>query len=72
MVELERPRNLEGFWLITCQIDVGGAPVSINAYMNGEKKCELLAHGGTVAPTKNDGQSCTFGSSEESCIISCR
>ena len=41
MVELERPRNLEGFWLITCQIDVGGAPVSINAYMN-EKKCEFV------------------------------
>jgi hypothetical protein len=70
-IELVPPAGPQGPWLITCQLDFGGASVSINAYMNGTKKCQLSANGGNLTSLPNGGQSCLIGAGDDSCLITC-
>ncbi len=71
-VELVPPTGSDGWWLITCHLDVGGALVPINAHLSASKKCQFDVNGGSVTPLPNKGQSCMIGAGNDSCLVTCR
>jgi surface antigen len=68
-IELQPPTGPQGTWLITCHVDVGGALVPINAYMNGTRACRFS--GGNLTSLPNGGQSCSVDAANDSCLITC-
>jgi hypothetical protein len=69
-IDLSAPPGKDGFWLITCHIDVGGALVPINAHVGGTKTCRFAEKGVSTLP--NGGQICVVGAGQDSCLITCR
>ena len=68
-VELSPPHTRDGFWLITCHINVGGALVEINAHLGSERKCSFSSRAVSALP--NGGQACVIGAGPDSCLIVC-
>ena len=68
-VELSEPPRKDGFWLITCHIDVGGALVPLNVQMGGTRKCSFLSQ--AVLTLKTGGQVCVIDVGADQCLIVC-
>src|SRR5262249_7096445 len=68
-VEVSDPPRKDGFWLITCHIDVGGALVALNVQMGGTRKCSFLSQ--AVSTLKTGGQVCVVDVGSDQCLIVC-
>jgi hypothetical protein len=76
-IELLPPLGAKGFWLITCQIDIGGGTVEISAHVDRKRACQLSTKKGVITSLQNGGQSCSIApgstgdASDDRCAVIC-
>jgi hypothetical protein len=73
-VEISSPPMRNGYWLVTCDIEVKGASISINTSIPGTRACQFSSNGGSVMSQSDGSEVCQVNNADtrDRCSIICR